>query len=87
LADNSKDTRKRDAAQAGAHYEADAQALRDKSARLKALRLAKEAADLGSGLARTSPAPRSKKKPAEPKAKPQALSEWLKNQQGSGHRS
>jgi hypothetical protein len=87
LADNSKETRKRDAAQAGANYEADAQALREKSARLKALRLAKEAADLGSGLVKTSPAPRGKKKPPESKAKPQPLSEWLKSQQGSGHRS
>jgi hypothetical protein len=87
LADNSKETRKRDAAQAGANYEADAQALREKSARLKALRLAKEAADLGSGLVKKPLAPKAKRSPAEPKAKPQPLSEWLRSQQGSGHRS
>jgi hypothetical protein len=35
-----------DAKEARAHYESEAQAVREKTARLKALRLAKEAADL-----------------------------------------
>ena len=87
MADNSKETRKRDAAQAGANYEADAQALREKSARLKALRLAKEAADVENGLVKKPLAPKARKSPVEPKAKPQPLSAWLKSQQGSGHRS
>ena len=35
-----------DAKEAWAHYEAEARAVREKTARLKAMRLAKEAADL-----------------------------------------
>jgi len=89
LAGNSKETRDREAAQAKALYEADAQAVRDKTARLKALRLAKEAADLdaGIGVSKKSVAPKSKKKAADTKAKGQPLSEWLKGQQGAGRRS
>jgi hypothetical protein len=84
---NSKETRDRDAAQAKAIYEADAQAVREKTARLKALRLAKEAADLASGVAKKPVIAKGKKMPAEPKAKPQPLSDWLKGQQGAGRRS
>lgn len=49
-----------DAKEGRAHYEAEARALREKTARLKALRLAKEATD--------PPAP-PKKKPARSKTK------------------
>ena len=87
LAGNSKETRDREAAQAKALYEADAQAVRDKTARLKALRLAKEAADLDAGVGKKSVAPKGKKKAADTKAKGQPLSEWLKGQQGAGRRS
>jgi hypothetical protein len=89
LAGNSKETRDREAAQAKALYEADAQAVRDKTARLKALRLAKEAAELGAGVAKKSVAPKGKKKAPESKAKTkgQPLSDWLKGQQGAGRRS
>ena len=55
LANNSKETRDREAAQAKALYEADAQAVREKTARLKALRLAKEAADLETGVTAKKP--------------------------------
>lgn len=89
MAGNSKETRDREAAQAKALYEADAQAVRDKTARLKALRLAKEAAELSAGVAKKSVAPKGKKKAAESKAKTkgQPLSDWLKGQQGAGRRS
>ena len=86
MANNSKETRDREAAQAKALYEADAQAVRDKTVRLKALRLAKEAAELATGIAKKSVAPKGKKKPSDPKAKAQPLSEWLKGQQGAGRR-
>jgi hypothetical protein len=89
LAGNSKETRDREAAQAKALYEADAQAVRDKTARLKALRLAKEAAELAAGVSTKKPvAVKGKKKAADPKkTKGQPLSEWLKGQQGAGRRS
>jgi hypothetical protein len=86
LASNSKETRDREAAQAKALYEADAQAVRDKTARLKALRLAKEAAELETGVAKKSAAPKGKKKAANSKTKAQPLSDWLKGQQGAGRR-
>jgi hypothetical protein len=86
LASNSKETRDREAAQAKALYEADAQAVRDKTARLKALRLAKEAAELETGVAKKSVTPKGKKKAANSKTKAQPLSDWLKGQQGAGRR-
>jgi hypothetical protein len=86
LAGNSKETRDREAAQAKALYEADAQAVREKTVRLKALRLAKEAAELEAGITKKSVAPKSKKA-ADPKSKGQPLSDWLKGQQGAGRRS
>jgi hypothetical protein len=86
LANNSKETRDREAAQAKALYEADAQAVREKTARLKALRLAKEAAELATGVTKKPVTPKGKKKPVDPKAKAQPLSDWLKGQQGSGRR-
>jgi len=39
-----------DAKEAWAHYELEARAVREKTARLKALRLAKDAADLQAGV-------------------------------------
>ena len=88
MAGNSKETRDREAAQAKALYEADAQAVREKTVRLKALRLAKEAAELEAGVSKKSAAPKSRtKKAADPKSKGQPLSDWLKGQQGAGRRS
>jgi hypothetical protein len=51
-----KDQRQRDGVQAMAEYEAERRAVRDKTARLKALRLARDAA------VAASPAPPTKKK-------------------------
>jgi hypothetical protein len=87
VADQSSNTRNHGAGQAKPSYEADAQALREKSARLKALRLAKEAAEAESESAMKPVAPRVKKSPPQPKGKPQPLAEWLKTQEGAGRRS
>ena len=53
-----KDQRQRDGVQAMAEYEAERRAVRDKTARLRALRLARDAA------AAAAPAPATKKRPA-----------------------
>ena len=76
-----------DGKKAMAEYEANAAATRAKTEKLRALRLAKEAAD----LAAPKPAPKAKAKSA---AKPKAtkkkkspegkLSDWLEGQAGSG---
>jgi hypothetical protein len=75
---------------ARADYEAEGRAVREKMAKLKALRLAKEAADqeLADQQAALKPAVTkggAKKKAAKEKAPP--LSEWLKGRDGDGHRS
>jgi hypothetical protein len=75
-------------AKATAQYEAESQAVRDKTARLRALRLAKEAADQ-SAAAKAPAAPKKaakagKKKPAKSE---ESLSEWLKTEDGAGRRS
>ena len=74
-------------AQAKIAYEVEAQAMREKSARLKALRLAKEAADSEGGDGTRTATAKAKTNPAESKAKPQPLAEWLKRQEGAGRRS
>jgi hypothetical protein len=73
--------RAEDGKKAMAEYETDAVAVRAKTARLKELRLAQEAA-----VAAAAPvAPASKKKPAKPKkAAPGMLSDWLKDQKETG---
>jgi chromosome segregation ATPase len=83
-----------DGKKARADYEAEGRAVREKMAKLKALRLAKEAADkeLADQQAALKPAATkggakggAKKKAPKEKAPP--LSEWLKGQDGDGHRS
>lgn len=65
-------------------YEAQAAALRAKTEKLKALRLAREAAT-PPAPAKTRPS--SAKKPAKAaKAKPRALSDWLSDRQKDGQR-
>ena len=74
--------RAEDGKKAMSEYEADAAAVRAKTARLKALRLARDAAE-ATAAPKAVAAP--KKKPAKPKkAKPATLSAWLKGQQGDG---
>ena len=50
----------RDAEKARAQYEADGKAMREKTARLRSLRLAKEAADLAAGVEQKPAAPATK---------------------------
>ena len=60
------------------HYEVEAKAMREKTARLRALRLAKEAAEKETAVT---------KKPVKPrKKKPSSLSEWQKAQRADGRR-
>jgi len=75
-----------DGKKARADYEAEGRAVREKMAKLKALRLAKEAAD--QDAADKAPKPvkvAAKKKAGKEKAPP--LSDWLKTRDGDGHRS
>ena len=79
--------RAQEGAKATAQYEADAQAVREKTARLKALRLAKEAAE-SNAPAKAPAASKSRAKAKKPAAKSaQPLSDWLAGQSGSGRRS
>lgn len=71
--------RAQDAQKATAEYEAAAQEQRAKTARLKALRLARDAT-----AAKTAPAAANSKKK---KAKPAALSDWLDGEAKGGRRS
>jgi hypothetical protein len=69
--------------------EIDAQAMREKTARLRELRLAHEAAN-GPAKAKPAPAPRRaapKKKPNKSSAQSKSLAEWLDTQQNQGRRS
>jgi hypothetical protein len=74
-------------AKATALYEAESQAVRDKTARLRALRLAKEAAD--KSAADKAPAPKKAAKSAKkkPSKSDESLSDWLKAEDGAGRRS
>ena len=74
-----------DAKRAVADYEAEAAALRAKTARLKALRLARDAE-----IAAAAPpaAPEKKKKAAKPaEGAKGSLSDWLQEREGSGHKN
>ncbi len=103
MADNSKKDeaqlqfkkiqRAEDGKKAMDEYEAEGAAVRAKTARLKALRLARDAAE-----ARAAPkaaAPTKKKKPPKKaankankaKAKSASLSDWLKGREGGGRNS
>lgn len=74
--------RANDAKKAMADYEAEAAAMRAKTARLRALRLARDAE-----LAAAAPAAAPKKKPAaKKKAATSTLSEWLESETNAGRR-
>ena len=75
-----------DGKKARADYEAEGRAVREKMAKLKALRLAKEAADQDAADKAPKPVKAgAKKKAGKEKAVP--LSDWLKGRDGDGHRS
>ena len=75
-----------DARSGKAELDAAAKAVRDNMARLKALRLAREAAEpQRAPAARTAKKARASAK--QPAAKAVALSEWLASQQNGGRRT
>ena len=93
MASNSKDSSGRsgrlekaaqEGASAAAQYEAEARAMRDKTARLRELRLARDAAE-GTGTAAPKKAPAAKKV-SKAKKKPVPLSDFLSTQEKSGRR-
>jgi hypothetical protein len=73
-----------DAKKAMSEYEANQAAVLERTEKLRALRLAREAE-----LAKSNPAPAKKKRGAAKSAKSQAgnLSDWLNDQRTSGRRS
>lgn len=83
----------KDGAKARAAYDAQAEALRVRTEKLRALRLAKEEADRKAAPPSSQPASRpggaTKRVKAQPKQKqsPAKLSEWLASQQNQGRRS
>ena len=87
------DKREKPGAKAVSQIELDAQALREKTARLRELRLAHEAArgpDLKarpSAPIRTSRPPAAKKGKASKPAAKGSLSDWLDSQKDQGRRS
>jgi hypothetical protein len=66
-------------------HEADAQALREKTARLRELRLARDAANAAGAVA-TTKSTAVKKKSGKPREKAQSLSDWLDTQENQGRR-
>jgi len=91
MADPHKEKRERAGISAMSQHEAEAQALRDKTARLRALRLAREAADKTARDAAAANRPATIKKkagtPGKPREKAPSLSDWLAKQQKEGRRS
>ena len=78
----------RDAAQARAQRDAASKAVLDNMARLKALRLAREAAEPQTVAAPKKASARGASKPAKKSKEPApALSEWLASQQNGGRRT
>lgn len=79
-----KQTASREGQKAMAQYDTDGRAVRANMEKLRALRLAKEAADAAAAPPAPVKKPAAKKKKAEPPAK---LSEWLADQQKGGFRT
>ena len=86
MADASRENRKPAGAKAVPQHELDAQLLREKTARLRELRLAHEPASTGVAAAPGAPAA-SKKKAGKPRQKTASLSDWLAAQNNEGRRS
>ena len=85
MADPSKE--KRAAVKAVSQHELDAQLLREKTARLRALRLAQEAANAAASGPTVARQPTvSKKKAGKSREKAGSLSDWLVTQQKEGRR-
>ena len=88
MADPYKEKRERAGIKAMSQHEADAQLLREKTARLRELRLAQEAANSAAGGAVTAANGHTaiKKKAGKPRVKAPSLSDWLATQQKEGRR-
>ena len=90
MADPHKEKRERAGIRAMSQHEADAQLLRDKTARLRELRLAREAADAAAGggaIVNGRGAIKKKTgKSGKPREKAPSLSDWLATQQKEGRR-
>lgn len=76
--------RAQDGKKAMAEYETDAAAVRGKTARLRELRLARDAAEQAAAATAAAPAKKSAKKAKRTAA---MLSDWLKDRDGSGRNS
>jgi hypothetical protein len=85
VADSEK--REKPGTKAVSQIEIDAQALREKTARLRELRLAHEAAKGGAGTPVRSSRPLPKKGKARKPAAKGSLSDWLEGQKDQGRRS
>jgi len=77
-----KTQRAEDGKKAMSEYEAEAAAVRAKTARLRELRLARDAAEQAAAPVAKAPAKKGAKKS---KRATGALSDWLKDQQDGGH--
>ncbi len=88
MADRFKEKRERNGISAVSQHEADAQLIREKMARLRALRLAQEAANNAAGAASPPATAKSaaKKKARKSGEKTASLSDWLATQQNQGRR-
>jgi hypothetical protein len=87
MADLFKEKRERAGIKAMSRHEADAQLVREKTARLRELRLAQEAANnSASGAAVARGRTGIKKKAGKPRQKTPSLSDWLVTQQKEGRR-
>jgi len=87
MPDPYKEKRERAVIEAMSQHEADARLLREKTARLRALRLAQQAASTAAGVAATPNGPAAiRKKAGKPREKAPSLSDWLATQQKEGRR-
>jgi hypothetical protein len=87
MADHFKEKRQRTGIKAMSQHEADAQAIREKTTRLRALRLAREGPAMQLAATQASSGPATiKKKARKPREKAPSLSDWLATQQKEGRR-
>jgi hypothetical protein len=84
--DGSNDKREQSGPKGIPQYEIDAEAVREKTARLRDLRLAQGAAGK-TGAATTGKRTATKKKTGKSAEKAVPLSDWLNNEQEGGHRN
>jgi hypothetical protein len=87
MTDNRNQKHNRAGSKATSQHEADAQVIREKTARLRELRLAHEAANKTAGAVTAGRHTATKKKPRNADRKAVPLSEWLTDQQKEGRRN